>query len=454
MKKTHSAIAVNCLMVLLILGCQNPMDNSPSSLDETAASIPRAGPEATGNGKDASADSAFYFLPPLAATPSFGDVFDPTFEPTVEIGAMRGSEFVLLPNGIFTCQDGAGTKRIRADLEAEHYVVNWATRDFDLENGCIYRIRVLLGVVELGSIDVVVSARRSLKRNDPSAEGVQIKVGRTLPIKFRIEEGIRARLQTIAFSSWRDGNSEVYVMQGDGSDQTRLTYDIGDDNIVAWSPDKKSIVFGSDRDGDHEIYVMRADGTDLRQLTSNHAMDHLPAWSPDGNTIAFTSDRDGSWEIFVMGTDGSSQTRLTNDSATAMLSTWSPDSRRIAFVSNRDGNDEIYTMNRDGSDVQRLTFDPGIDSLIDWAPDGKFLAFSSNRDGDYEIYRMRIDGTDQIALTDNDVTDWSPHWSWDSSEIVFTSDISGTYDIYKISADGSTQTRITSDAAHNLAPDW
>ena len=64
------------------------------------------------------------------------------------------------------------------------------------------------------------------------------------------------------------------------------------------------IAFTSDRDGDYEIFVMNADGSEVRQLTDNDDDDGLPAWSPDGKRIAFTSDRDGDDEIFVMNADG------------------------------------------------------------------------------------------------------------------------------------------------------
>jgi len=65
------------------------------------------------------------------------------------------------------------------------------------------------------------------------------------------------------------------------------------------------IAFSSDRDGDAEIFVMNVDGTEVRQLTYNGGVDNWPSWSPDGNQIAFTSNRYGDFEIFVMNADGS-----------------------------------------------------------------------------------------------------------------------------------------------------
>ena len=65
----------------------------------------------------------------------------------------------------------------------------------------------------------------------------------------------------IAFSSFRDGNTEIYVVNADGSGQTNLTNHGADDRGPAWSPDGAKIAFWSDRAGNTEIYVMNADGS-------------------------------------------------------------------------------------------------------------------------------------------------------------------------------------------------
>ena len=86
----------------------------------------------------------------------------------------------------------------------------------------------------------------------------------------------------IAFSSDRDGNGEIYVMDADGSNLTRLTNNPANDGFfgVAWSPDGTRIAFVSERDGNWEIYVMNADGSGLSRVTDNLAVDQNPAWSP------------------------------------------------------------------------------------------------------------------------------------------------------------------------------
>jgi Tol biopolymer transport system component len=84
----------------------------------------------------------------------------------------------------------------------------------------------------------------------------------------------------IAFQSSRDGNYEIYVMNADGTEQTRLTDNSARDMNPSWSPDGRKIAFHSRRDGNNEIYIMNADGSEQRNLTNNPAHDWLPSWSP------------------------------------------------------------------------------------------------------------------------------------------------------------------------------
>ncbi|MEW5718746.1 MAG: DPP IV N-terminal domain-containing protein [Chloroflexota bacterium] len=85
--------------------------------------------------------------------------------------------------------------------------------------------------------------------------------------------------------------------------------------------DGKRILFVSDRDGNVEIYVMNADGSNQTRLTNNPARDVYPLWSPDGTRIMFVSNRDGAFEIYVMHTDGSNVIRLTR-SGNNLLPDW------------------------------------------------------------------------------------------------------------------------------------
>ena len=158
-----------------------------------------------------------------------------------------------------------------------------------------------------------------------------------------------------AILSIRNGNSEVYIIDTDGSNEKNLSNNPWEDTHPSWSPDGTQIAFSSDRDGNGEIYVIDSDGSNLKRLTSNTSWNGSPAWSPDGKKIAFTSNRDGNSEVYVMNSDGSNQMNLTGNSATDAGPIWSPDGGKIVFTSERDGNSEIYIMDSDGSNQKRRT---------------------------------------------------------------------------------------------------
>ena len=124
-------------------------------------------------------------------------------------------------------------------------------------------------------------------------------------------------------------NGDIWVMNADGSDQTRLTIHLENDSFPSYSPDGSQILFASARDGDNEIYLMTADSSDITQLTSNDASDWSPSWSPDGSRIVFRSDLDGNREIYIMNTDGSNPIRLTESSATDSFPRWAPRKRGV-----------------------------------------------------------------------------------------------------------------------------
>lgn len=164
------------------------------------------------------------------------------------------------------------------------------------------------------------------------------------------------------------------------------------------------IVFASDRDERGGIFVMNPDGSGQSKIANTSIDDGSPSWSPDGTRIAFSSERGGSCcDIYVMNADGSGVALLTGGffGEDATDPAWSPDGARIAFVGGPDSYD-IYVMNADGTNIIWLSGDDGIDdSSPTWSPDSRFIAFGrlAGR-GPGELCLLRSDGTGKRVLYD------------------------------------------------------
>ena len=272
----------------------------------------------------------------------------------------------------------------------------------------------------------------------------------------------------IAFTSDRDGNREIYLMNADGTGQTRLTDNLFRDDYPTWSPDGSRIAFLRQGGGISSINLMNADGTNQTELTKITLTNNPPpyerfsiGWSPDGAKIAFQDSRD----IFTVNVDGSNRVNLTNGQFENYEPSWSPDGSRIAFsrygATNNYG--EVYTMNVNGGDVWRITDSPIYTASIspDWSPDSNRIAITAASD---EIDRSHLalvnpDGTNlQFILYYNefgfDIN--QPKWSPDGMKLVFySSGISNLVSqIWVINRDGGGLTQLTNSSPNNFHPDW
>lgn len=205
-------------------------------------------------------------------------------------------------------------------------------------------------------------------------------------------DGKRVAL-TVVSQSGTQGDLDVGVMEAAGGEVQVVSGTRGalsHEEWPAWSPDGKYLAFTSTRDENQEVYVLQLEDGAERRVTSDPAIDAHPAWSPDGKRLAFATARWGDLEIALINPDGTNLLRLTESPGLDDYPAWSPDGQRLAFVSNRDGNFEIYLCNADGSNLVNLSQHEAIDSFPAWSPDGQRLAFVSNRDGGFEIYLLDI----------------------------------------------------------------
>jgi Tol biopolymer transport system component len=268
----------------------------------------------------------------------------------------------------------------------------------------------------------------------------------------------------IAYESTRDGDSEIFTINPDGTGETQLTSNSVTDNQPAWSPDGTKIAFASDEGGlgDFEIYVMDADGSNVVNVTNAHdSSDSDPTWSPDGTQIAYVSNFDGTPDIWKINVGGTGAVNLTSDEGSFDADpAWSPDGSKIAFSSDRGSAlFDIYTMNADGWAQTNITQSPATwDSFPNWSPDGSQIAFqSSDGAGDFDIWRMTATGGSPVNLTNSpSADDQGATWSPDGTRIGFVSTQGDEgYDVWTMnSTDGGAQVNVTSNSVFEGGPDW
>ena len=203
---------------------------------------------------------------------------------------------------------------------------------------------------------------------------------------------------------WSLGASDLFRTTPSG-ELERLTDALGFDGEASVSLDGQRIAFTSSRDGDYEIYVMDVDGGNARRLTHDAGYDGQPAFSPDGRQIVFaghdTEARDdparhrallaeglldpSRLELYVMNVDGTGKRPLTRDGGANFAPSFHPDGQRVLFSSNkadpRRRNFDLYVVRIDGGDEERLTSEPSFEAYPFLREDGSQLLFVSNRDG-------------------------------------------------------------------------
>lgn len=246
--------------------------------------------------------------------------------------------------------------------------------------------------------------------------------------------------------------SDLYVLNADGSAQTRLTAADGLYSWTAdWSPDGKQAVLtrgapGPDRKPS-QLYLINRDGSGLQQLTHLDGQAWTPAWSPDGQRIAFIQAGAGTQQLMVVRADGSNSQALTPASVLAYGPAWSPDGSRLVYTSNLSGLDQLYILSASGGEPRQLTHSGSDNWGVSWSPDGEQIIYHSYREGISGIYAIHPDGSGDTLLASLPGENLTPAWSPDGRQIVFVNNNDGFSNLYAMEANGASPRNLT----HNYA---
>lgn len=253
-------------------------------------------------------------------------------------------------------------------------------------------------------------------------------------------------------------DSEIFVMDNDGTNIQQLTHNDLYDVYPCWSPDGTKIAYESgnpDIGVSFRIWVMDADGSNPRELTTPPTgyLDEEPAWSPDGTKIAYVrrdANTGSSVGIYVINAGGPAGVGTLLINGNANRPSWSPDGSEIAY-----GNYPINVAYASTGGFKRSLGD-GYDPC--WSPDGTKITFGASGESGASIWVMNAaDGSNRQQLSDPPYgyEDDEPNWSPDGTKIVFMRLSEGVFSsIWVMDADGTNEQELTPTMPHARDPDY
>jgi TolB protein len=195
----------------------------------------------------------------------------------------------------------------------------------------------------------------------------------------------------LAYVSFENKKPVVYVHSLlDGKRQVAANFR-GSNSAPAWSPDGKTLAVSLSREGGSQLFLLNTDGSGARRLTSSSAIDTEPRYSPDGQWIYFTSDRGGSPQIYRMPSSGGEPQRVTFEGSYNVSPRLSPDGKTLAYITRNSGKFQVALQDLANKQVQIIT-DSDRDESPSFAPNGRMILLATVIGGRGLLSAVSADG--------------------------------------------------------------
>jgi TolB protein len=250
----------------------------------------------------------------------------------------------------------------------------------------------------------------SLVISDADGQNTQIALRSKEPIISLTWSPDGTRLAYVSFEE-RNGINKpiVYVHTLATGRRAIIANERGSNSAPAWSPDGNRLAVVLTRDGNSQIYIVNADGSGLRRLSRSSGIDTEPTFTPDGKEIFFTSDRGGSAQVYRVSVEGGEARRVTFGGPFNARPQISPDGKSLAYITRREKSFRVAVMEL-ASQRETLVSEGPKDDSPSFAPNSKWIIYSS-RVGERDVLSaVSIDGKLRTRLSAEGSQVKGPAW--------------------------------------------
>ena len=203
----------------------------------------------------------------------------------------------------------------------------------------------------------------------------------------------------VAYVSFENRKAMIYIQNLVTSQRTLVANHKGTNSAPSWSPDGSRLAVALTRDaGLAQVYTVNADGTNLTRLTRTNTIETEPQFSPDGQSIYFLSDRSGGPQIYRMSSTGGEQQRVTFSGDYNISPRISSDGKTLAYISRRGGRFQLYAMDLASKQELRLSDGPS-DESPSFSPNGKYVMYASKTGRRDSLAVVSVDGRVKQSLS-------------------------------------------------------